>query len=143
MPFCSNCGTNVESRFCLKCGAPAGVSAAGEGTANSAAAVPASAGMTDNGAGALCYVGGLITGVLFLAIAPYNQKPAVRFHAYQSILFHLSWIALLIGEMILGIVLPFALSLLVSLLGLLVWGGGFLLWLYLMWKAFENQRVVL
>jgi uncharacterized membrane protein len=34
--------------------------------------------MADNVAGALCYVFGLITGVLFLALAPYNQSKFVR-----------------------------------------------------------------
>jgi uncharacterized membrane protein len=41
--------------------------------------------MTDNAASALCYALGLITGVLFLLLAPYNQNRTVRFHAFQSI----------------------------------------------------------
>jgi uncharacterized membrane protein len=43
--------------------------------------------MEDNVAGALCYLVGFITGVLFLALEPYSKRPFVRFHAFQSILF--------------------------------------------------------
>jgi hypothetical protein len=45
----------------------------------------AAGGMTDNVASALCYVLGLITGILFLVLSPYNQNKTVRFHAFQSI----------------------------------------------------------
>jgi uncharacterized membrane protein len=41
--------------------------------------------MADNVASALCYVLGLITGILFLVLTPYNRNPVVRFHAFQSI----------------------------------------------------------
>ena len=41
--------------------------------------------MTDNMAGALCYLFGFITGILFLVLAPYNQNRDIRFHAFQSI----------------------------------------------------------
>jgi hypothetical protein len=39
-----------------------------------AAAPVANAGLTENAAGALCYLGGLVTGIIFLVIAPYNQN---------------------------------------------------------------------
>jgi uncharacterized membrane protein len=39
--------------------------------------------------------------------------------------------------------LPFGLSLVLSLLSLLLWGGGLLLWLFLMWKAYQGQTVSL
>ena len=95
MPFCASCGSQVEGRFCAKCGAPVGE---GPGPATpppqappGAAVYPppvppaSAAAMTDNAASALCYALGLITGVLFLLIAPYNQNRTVRFHAFQSI----------------------------------------------------------
>ena len=37
-------------------------------------------------------VAGLATGILFLALAPYNQNPRIRFHAFQAILFNLAGI---------------------------------------------------
>jgi len=104
---------------------------------------PATGGIEDNVAGALCYLAGLVTGVIFLVVAPYNQKAGVRFHAFQSILFHVAWIGLFVLEMVLGIALPFSLSMLLHGLGLLVAVGGFGLWLFMMWKAYENQPLVL
>jgi uncharacterized membrane protein len=41
-------------------------------------------GLTDTAASALAYVT-FIPAILFLVLAPYNQKPAIRFHAYQEL----------------------------------------------------------
>lgn len=107
----------------------------------------AGTGMTDNVAGALCYLAGLITGVLFLALAPYNQSKFVRFHAFQSIFFNVAWIGVWIAEMILSAVLhailPFGIGLLFGLLALVIWLGGFLVWLFLMYKAYSNEKFML
>jgi uncharacterized membrane protein len=108
---------------------------------------PAASGMTDNVAGALCYLAGLITGVLFLALAPYNQCKFVRFHAFQSIFFNVAWIALWIAQIIISMiaaaVLPFGMHLLFGLLGLVISLGGFLVWLLLMYKAYSNEKFML
>jgi uncharacterized membrane protein len=145
MPFCPNCGTQTEGQFCGKCGAPIG--AAGAGTPLPPAQ-PAAGGMTDNVAGALCYVLGLITGVLFLALAPYNQNKFVRFHAFQSIFFNVAWIGLWIVEMIFSTILraalPFGFGLMViSLLGLVISLGGFVVWILLVYKAYTNEKFML
>jgi uncharacterized membrane protein len=118
MPFCASCGSQVEGRFCAKCGAPVG---AGPGPATPPPETPpagvypppvppaGAAAMTDNAASALCYALGLITGVLFLLIAPYNQNRTVRFHAFQSIFLTVAVIIIAIAvgivESILGGVL--------------------------------------
>ena len=103
--------------------------------------------MTDNVAGALCYLLGLITGILFLALAPYNQSKFVRFHAFQSIFFNVFWIALWIVEMILSAILhtilPFGAGLLFALLGLVIWLGGLLIWIFLLYKAYSNEKYML
>ena len=108
---------------------------------------PASSGMTDNVAGALCYLAGLITGELFLALAPYNQSKFVRFHAFQSIFFNVAWIGLWIAEMIVSMILasilPFGMHLLFSLLALVISLGGFLVWLLLLYKAYSNEKFML
>lgn len=96
--------------------------------------------MTENLAGALCYALGLITGVLFLVLAPYNQSKFVRFHAFQAIFFHVTWIAFWIGLTIVGFVMPNALYILISLLSILIGLGGFACWLLLMFKAYNNER---
>ena len=96
--------------------------------------------MTDNLAGALCYAIGLITGVLFLVLAPYNQSKFVRFHAFQSIFFHVAWIAFWIGLTVVSFVMPSPLRILISLLSILIGLGGFGCWLLLMFKAYNNER---
>ena len=99
--------------------------------------------MTDNVASALCYALGFITGILFLVLAPYNQNRTVRFHAFQSIFLNIG-----------VFVFSFALSILLgifhflgAIFGLflvpLIWLGFFILWLYLMFSAYQNKKVVL
>jgi uncharacterized membrane protein len=152
MAFCPNCGSSVDGRFCQKCGGAVGVGATAAPPPSGFAASPAqpfstapaaAAGLTENSAGALCYLAGLITGIIFLVMAPYNQNPRIRFHAFQSILFHLAWVLGWFVVIALHIVLPFSISLLLSLISLLFWCGGFVLWLFLMWKASQGQIVSL
>lgn len=56
-----------------------------------ASAVPAASGLADNVAGALAYVT-VIPAILFLVLEPYNRRPFIRFHAFQSIGLALVWI---------------------------------------------------
>src|SRR5579864_7424213 len=131
MAFCSNCGSAAEGRFCPKCGAAIGAGAPTSGpgappppgpppagppppgynpapgySAPGAYAPPAAAaGMTDNMAGALCYLFGFITGILFLVLAPYNQNRNIKFHAFQSIFLNIGWVVLWIGLAIISIAL--------------------------------------
>lgn len=82
MPFCSGCGTDVGSNaaFCPKCGKP--TAAAGSGPVAPGPVLATETGLTENVAGALSYVLGWVTGVVFLLI---DKRPFVRFHAMQSI----------------------------------------------------------
>ena len=136
MSFCLACGSPVDGRFCPKCGAAAGVSA---GAANAAAIPATNAGLTENAVGALCYLGGLITGIIFLVIPPYDRNPRIKFHAFQSILFNLVWMLGWFAMIPLSMLLPFGLSLMLRAFGLLLWGGGFALWLFLMWQAYQGR----
>lgn len=133
MAFCPNCGSNVQGQFCPQCGTPVGAGPAGPQP--SPPATPASsAGLTENVAGALAYLLGVITGILFLVLAPYNQSKFVRFHAFQAIFVHLAFIIIWIAV---GAILPWQLSLVLSpIIGL----AGLILWLFLMWKAYQNER---
>ena len=152
MAFCPNCGAAVEGRFCAKCGtaiAPAASAEAssgvGAGPATGAAPAPnyapaTAAGMTDNVAGALCYVLGLITGIVFLVLAPYNQNKFVRFHAFQAIFFHVAFIGIWIAETIVAMMMPWSLSVVMSMIGLLISLGGLALWVWLMVKAYQGER---
>jgi uncharacterized membrane protein len=85
----------------------------------------------------------LITGIIFLVIAPYNQNKFVRFHAFQAIFAHLAVIVLWIAWVIIGGILAFVTHgfgfFLYPLFGLLI----FILWLYMMYSAYNNKKVKL
>ena len=151
MAFCPNCGANVEGKFCAKCGTPmtaagpAGQPAAGSYSGGAAPAAQygapaAAAGLTENVAAALCYVLGLITGIVFLVLAPYNQNKNIRFHAFQAIFFHVAIVALVIAEIIIGMILPWSLNVLLSLLSLIIWLGSIAVWVLLIVKAFQGGK---
>ena len=73
-------------------------------------------------------------------------KP-VRFHAFQSIFFHVGVIVAMIALTILGSFLSLLTHGLAGLLTLVLWPllmlAIFVLWLYLMWAAYNNKMVVL
>ncbi len=104
--------------------------------------------MTDNLAGLLCYLVGIITGILFLVLEPYNKSKFVRFHAFQSIFLFVAWIAVMIVLAIFGAVIRAVLGFwtgtsIMGLLHLLVGLGMFILWILLMIKAYQGQKFML
>jgi uncharacterized membrane protein len=139
MAYCPNCGSPVEGNFCAKCGAAVGV---GSAPASSSSIPterppdPAASGLTDNVAGALCYT--VIIGIVFLLMEPYNRNKLIRFHAFQALF--------LCGALI---VVNIVFSALISMM----WGLYFLftllhlaalvLWLFLMFKTFSGEKIVL
>lgn len=97
-------------------------------------------GLEDQIAGPLCYLFGVVTGVIFLAIE--KKRPFVRFHSYQSIGVSVVWIVLSIGAALIGAipVLGFVLG---GLLSLALSVVGLFLWLYLMWQAYQEKEIEL
>lgn len=85
-------------------------------------------GLNKNTAGALSYVLGPITGVIFLVL---EKDPYVRFHSMQSIV-------TFVGLFILDLVLIFSvfLAVLIPLVGII----GFVLWLLLIYKAWQGEE---
>lgn len=104
-----------------------------------AASGPTSTGLSPNVAGALAYVLGPITGILFYVLEKDNRF--VRFHAAQSIvvslaLFIISFVlgmlsAVLAAVPIIGWVIAILVSFGVSIV-------SFVLWLFLMWQAYKG-----
>lgn len=144
MAFCVSCGAEVQGKFCAKCGAAApGASPPGATFAASSAASPAA--IEENVAAALCYLVGVLTGILFLVLEPYNRNPVIRFHAFQSIF---AWIAAIVVGMVLSMVsYPIvALPFIGWLIYILVWTafslGVLVLWVFLMYKAYNKERFV-
>jgi uncharacterized membrane protein len=157
MSFCQTCGTSLPdgSPTCTACGATQGVAAAGAAPGPIPGAIPGpipgtipaaplpAAGLTPNVAGALAYLVGAITGILFLVIDPFKADRFVRFHAFQSIFFNLAWIAFWIVWMIVGLMLgaiSHGLFFIIQLpINLLITVGGFCLWVYLMYTAYQGK----
>jgi len=89
-----------------------------------------STGLSPNDAGLLCYVGGWISGIVFLVLEQKNSW--VRFHAAQSIVV---FGAITVGAVALGLipVVGDAFSAMISI-------AGFILWIILMVKAHSGER---
>ena len=108
---------------------------------NPSSTTATSTGLAPNVAGALAYVLGPITGIVFLVLEKENRF--VRFHAAQSIAVGIVLIALSIALSILSTVLAFipVLGWILGLLLALVLGfGSFVLWLLLMWRAWQGRE---
>jgi uncharacterized membrane protein len=88
-----------------------------------------STGMEENVVGLLCYVLGFITGIIFLVIE--KDSKFVKFHAMQSIILFAS---LFILDIILGFI-----PILGWLISLLLFPLSFILWLILMFQAYQGK----
>lgn len=99
-------------------------------------------GLEENVAGALSYLLGPLTGILFYVLE--DENPFVRFHAAQStILFgglFVVGIGLSMATAVFAIipVLGWLISAVLGLVGLVLMGLGFVLWLFLMYNAYTG-----
>ncbi|HLU21088.1 DUF4870 domain-containing protein [Lederbergia graminis] len=91
--------------------------------------VKSSTGLDLNVASLLCYLGTFVTGIIFLVLE--KNSPVVKFHAMQSIVTFL-------GLMILGYALDY-IPFLGWLVSLLVSFLTFIMWIFLMIKAYNNE----
>ena len=93
MRFCANCRAPVYDSQCAKCGTGADEP------------IPEQpkygfgfhgAWLKENQAAALCYLGWVLTGAVFLFWQPYCKSRTVRFHAQQAILLTSAWLILML-----------------------------------------------
>lgn len=107
-------------------------------------------GLDENVAGALSYLFGLVTGLIFYLIE--QDNPYVRFHAAQSMVVSGIVFVAYIGLSIVGTVVSTVLftststvflgsivSLVLGLIWLVLALGGFALWVYLMVRAYQGK----
>jgi uncharacterized membrane protein len=154
MGFCPSCGTALagDTRFCQSCGSPttvvAGVPASASEGSGAIVALSSPANieqktMETNLVGALAYLAGFITGIIFLVLDPYKSNSFVRFHAFQSIFFNVAWVAFWIVWMILSAVLtPLTAGVfgLIALPVMLIFSlAGFAIWAFLMYQAYQQK----
>jgi len=102
--------------------------------------------MEANVASALCYVLGLVTGIVFLVMEPYSKNRAIRFHAFQSIFLNVVVIAVDIVLSIFFRAMFYAFGFF-GLLTALVWPlfglACIVVWLYMIISAYQGKTVVL
>jgi len=89
-----------------------------------------STGLPENVAGLLCYIVGWVSGIIFLLIEPENKF--VRYHAMQSIIVF----GILNGIWIIFFWIPFIGAVIAWIAGVV----GFILWVVLMFKAYQGER---
>lgn len=127
MPYCVSCGAKASDNdaFCPGCGKPL--------DRTNPTTRP---GLADNVAGLLAYVT-IVPAIVFLVIEPYNKRPFVRFHAFQSIFLWVACVAAGVGLSMVGMlpVIRWAALLLWPLLGL----GELVVWLLCLLKAYQGQ----
>ena len=154
MSSCQYCGAALatDTRFCHSCGSPTEIKVGVSTTAvgGSAAVVvmspPGETGsktMDTNLVGALTYLAGFVTGIVFLVLDPYKSNSFVRFHAFQSIFFNVAGIAFWIIWMILSAVLTHltagVFGLIAVPLMLIFTVAGFGIWIFLMVQAYQQK----
>lgn len=144
MAACVKCGAalNEGAVFCGSCGTP--VAAAGPAPSSGGAApggapgAASSGGLTSNVAGALAYFT-IIPAILFIVMDPYNKDRFIRFHAFQSLFFQIALLICWVPVWIVGWI-PI-IGWLILILGILVLGlGGFIVWIFLVFKAYNNLK---
>lgn len=90
-----------------------------------------------NIAGLLCYL--FVPAIIFLVLEPYNKSRFIRFHAFQSLFLTAAWIVLRVMLSVLWMILPGVLSFVLGLALMVVGLGFFVLWIFLMYRAYNNE----
>jgi len=142
MAFCSSCGAQIaDGTLCAVCAGRVAAAPAGAGAPGAAAPAAKAGGMSDNVAGLIAYITP-IPSIIFLVMEPYNKNRFVRFHSWQNIFFCIALIALWIAYMILAAVLHI-IPVLGAIVALLLWLalliGEFVIWIILLIKANGGQ----
>ena len=109
-------------------------------------------GLDENIAGALSYLFGIVTGLVFYLVE--QDNPYVRFHAAQSVVVSglvfvgyvvLSVVGTIVSTVLFSSTSTFFVGSIVSLVLGLVWLvlalGGFALWVYLMMRAYQGKTL--
>jgi uncharacterized membrane protein len=92
----------------------------------------------------LCYL--VLPAIIFLLIEPYNRDRAIRFHAWQAIALA---VVLTVFNIAIGIVFSIfiaatsGIGLVIAPLLMLVHFGEMLLFIFVAFRAFQNQRIVI
>lgn len=106
-----------------------------------AAGPDTSTGLDAQLSGLLCYILGIVTGLIFFLIE--KKSDVVRFHAAQAIVFSIAVFVLMIALNIFQFVLyqiSWGLGGIFGLLSTLVWLATFVLWIVLLVKGYSGEK---
>lgn len=81
-----------------------------------------------------------MTGILFLVLDPYRRDRFVRFHAFQSIFYSVAWIAVYIALGMVESLLPWSAWHFFSMLSTFMSLALLCIALWLMYRAYNNER---
>lgn len=98
-------------------------------------------GLAPNVASLLCYICSPITGIIFLLIEKENKD--VIFHAWQSLVFGIGYISIVVALEILAAIMGLIASVLGIIVGFfipLVALAAFIIWIVCMVKAYQGER---
>lgn len=98
-------------------------------------------GLAPNVASLLCYICSPITGIIFLLIEKENND--VKFHAWQSLVFGVAYIVVVILLEILAAILGMIASVLGIIIGFfipIVMLAAFIVWIVCLVKAYQGER---
>lgn len=147
MAHCAKCGAALleGAGFCGSCGSPVGAVGGPPPASPGAPSTAGAGGLTSNVAVALAYFT-IIPAIIFLVVEPYNRDRFVKFHAFQSLFFNLAWVVIMIAMLIVGAILgmiPVIGIIIDIILWLLVGLGGFAVWVFTMYRAYNNEKFML
>lgn len=102
---------------------------------------PQGTGLAPNVASLLCYICTPITGIIFLMIEKDNRD--VKFHAWQSIVFGVGYLAVVIVLEIMAAIMGLIASVLGIIVGFfipIIMLATFIIWIVCMIKAYQGER---
>ena len=98
-----------------------------------------SMGLDENVEGALCYVLGFITGIVFLVMEKDNKF--VKFHAVQSIIISLAlWIFNMVITSILFASFSYSMWGIIGMISSLISLAALIIWIMLILKAYQGEK---
>lgn len=103
---------------------------------NPAPAGSKGSGLAPNVASLLCYICGIITGIIFLVLEKDDKE--VKFHAWQSIFLGGASIVVYIALMILGMI-PY-IGIVAAILSIVFYIGYLVVWIIAMVKAYQGEH---
>jgi uncharacterized membrane protein len=94
-------------------------------------------GLSENAACAIAYLT-FIPAIIFLATAPYNQNPKIKFHSWQSICL---FIASIVVRVAVSMLIPVFGWVMISLIAWAISLGLFALWLIVVINALNGKAI--